>query len=295
MCVIHAGLGMAGSGTGKLLEVAGVRMAIGTQGPSALVMSGIDREILSVVVKGRGGPGRLRMAGGTVGGEAGCSMVGICGLVVIIHMAAGAGIRDIGIISVMACFTCNRGMSSLQLVIIIMNGKCGRFPPWRCSVAVGTGIRDIDGNMVWICRLGIGLLMAAETFGRRSAKAIGMTGTAGSRNMRPGQWEFRVIMVKRPGNGAGRVTFIAGDAGIGVSPDPGVLAVHIRLVMRMAVDTNESLITVGSVMTIGAGTPGAGMFSRINRKKLGIVDLETGRFPSGHRSMTVYAACRYIG
>jgi hypothetical protein len=87
-------------------------------------------------------------------------------------------------------------------------------------------------------------------------------------------------MVKCPGNCAGRMAFVAWDAGIGISSNAIVLAVHISLVMVMAIDTCEGFITARCIMTGGTTAPGTCVFPGIYREVLCIMDLEARRFPA---------------
>jgi hypothetical protein len=52
MGIVHLGLEMTGSGAGKHLEIGRIGMTVAAKCPPALVSSGIDREILAVMVKG---------------------------------------------------------------------------------------------------------------------------------------------------------------------------------------------------------------------------------------------------
>jgi len=97
-------------------------------------------------------------------------------------------------------------------------------------------------------------------------KTIGVALSAGSRYMCPCKREFRVIMVKCPGNCAGRMAFVAWDAGIGISSNAIVLAVHISLVMVMTIDTCEGFITARCIMTGGTTAPGTCVFPEYTGK-----------------------------
>lgn len=66
--IIRFRIHMAG-GAGKLGIVGRVDMAVCTLIPFALVLAAVDREILSVVIKGGRLPGGLRMAGDAICGE----------------------------------------------------------------------------------------------------------------------------------------------------------------------------------------------------------------------------------
>ena len=79
--------------------------------------------------------------------------------------------------------------------------------------------------------------------------------------MSPCKREFPVVVIVRSADSSCRMAFVAREARIGVSSDISVFAVHIRLVVIMAVYAAECLITWGRIVTIGAGAPCPCMFS----------------------------------
>ena len=123
MVVVGRRLRMAGCGTGKDSKIRCIGMAIRTGTPLSLVFPRIDGKILGIVVPVGRRPGTLRVAIGTGFGELRRSMIRVFGLVVIVGMAAGTGIRGCYIIPFMAIGACFRSMGSCQHVIRIMIGE----------------------------------------------------------------------------------------------------------------------------------------------------------------------------
>ena len=76
-------------------------------------------------------------------------------LVVVSLMTSDTRIRRIDIITLMTRITvvCNRCMSASQCIIVVMDRECSWLPTWICRMTSGTGIRNIDSNMVGIGRL----------------------------------------------------------------------------------------------------------------------------------------------
>ena len=77
-------------------------MAFGTTCPGAFVLSGVDREILSVVVEVCRGPCRLGMAFSAGNRELSRCMIWVFRLVVFCYMTSGTGIRGCSIVAIMA-------------------------------------------------------------------------------------------------------------------------------------------------------------------------------------------------
>lgn len=72
-------------------------------------------------------------------------------MVVIIQMAADTGIRNAVVVSVVTLVTiCDARMCPCQRPVIAMNRESSRFPAWVCGVAGSAGIRNTDGDMIWI-------------------------------------------------------------------------------------------------------------------------------------------------
>ncbi len=91
-------------------------MAVGTLIPFAFMAAAINGKIHAIVVESCRFPGRFAMATGAVGRELCRFMVGICGLIIIVDMTAGTGIRSVIIITLVAGGTgiCNAGVGSFE-------------------------------------------------------------------------------------------------------------------------------------------------------------------------------------
>lgn len=63
--------------------------------------------------------------------------------------------------------------------------------------------------------------------------------------MSPGKRELAVVVIIRSAYSSGRMALVTWKACIGISSHIIMFAVHIRLVVRMAVNTTEGLITWG--------------------------------------------------
>ena len=111
-------------------------------------------------------------------------MVGVGRLIIIVDMAACAGIGCIGIVSVVAgsAVVGNTRMRPFQNVIIIVNGESGRLPA-AGSVARRTVRWDIQGNVTWIVALVVILRMTGRTIRRRTGISRSMASEAGRRQM----------------------------------------------------------------------------------------------------------------
>jgi len=117
-----------------------------------------------------------------------------------------------------------------------------------------------------------------------------MTIGAGRGDMCTREREYGCTVIKASFFTSCRMALITGHTDIGISPDTCMSVVHISQVMRVTVDTTESLKTRGIAMTIGATAPCSHVFSGINRKVLCVMDPVFGGFPSGSGGMTI-AAC----
>lgn len=101
MIVIRFRFGMANRTTeSRVIPRRG--MAVGALIPFSLVFAAVNGEKHPVVVKGGRRPGRFTVAAGAVGRELRGFMVGIGGLIIVGHMAAGAGIGRVVVITVVA-------------------------------------------------------------------------------------------------------------------------------------------------------------------------------------------------
>ena len=131
MCGIHVRLIVRMTGdAAEHLVIARICMAIGTGTPGAVVVSGIDRKIKTVMIECRRDPCILGMTACTVGRKL-CSGMGRIGrLVVIVQMAADTGVGSVIVILVMAGIAVVRhgSMGALKYIIVVMDRECGRGP-----------------------------------------------------------------------------------------------------------------------------------------------------------------------
>lgn len=91
-------------------------MAVGTLIPFAFVFTAINGEMHAIVVESCGFPGCFAMATGAVCRELCRFMVGIGGLIIIVDMTAGTGIRSVIIITLVTGGTGigNAGVGSFE-------------------------------------------------------------------------------------------------------------------------------------------------------------------------------------
>jgi len=92
-------------------------------------------------------------------------MIGIVGLVVFIDVTTGAGVRSRVVIPVMTvgALVGDGQVSSLEYVIIVMNGEAGRGPPGIGCVTSRAFVGDRQAHMIGIGSLVIIVLMASFT------------------------------------------------------------------------------------------------------------------------------------
>ncbi len=137
----------------------------------------------------------------------------------------------------------------------------------------------------------VGLVVIVDVAGgagrRGAGKAVGMAVAAGGSNVGTGQREDRIVVVKCSLGSTLGMAFIAGDAVVAVATHILVLVVHVRLVVIMAIDAGKGGVIVWVLVAVGAGAPGAGVLTRINREILSVVDLEFRRFPPGRCGVTI--------
>lgn len=170
MLVACLGIGMARY-AGVLRIVRRIRMAILTLIPFALMRSAVNRKILTVMIKGCRHPGCFTVTTGAIRREVSPGMAGVGGLIVVVQVTPGAGIRGIGVIAHMAGRTvvgyC--GMRAVQRVITVVDAKCCRGPARR-RVAGGAIGGDAQAHVIRIGALAVIRRVAGGTVGRRSGK-----------------------------------------------------------------------------------------------------------------------------
>lgn len=151
MLVGRFSLGVTGD-AGKDGIVGRVGVAVGAGVPFTLVLTGIDREILVVVVKGRGCPGILGMAHFAIRRELCGCMWRIVGLVIIRLVTAITGVWRVVVIAVVTIGTlvCNGHMRSLQHIIVVVDWEGGRLPIGIGGMALLAVIRNANGNVIGV-------------------------------------------------------------------------------------------------------------------------------------------------
>jgi hypothetical protein len=187
--VVHLGLivmCMAINATEKRV-IARVCMAVGTKGPFTGMMSGVDREILTIMVEGRGYPCSGGMAAFAIGRKLCRSMGWICSSSIVGLVTTITGIRGCGVITVVTLVAGDCYMCAGKGIISIVDGECSRCPAWICRVTCCTCGRDIGSNMIRICGGSIVSLVATDTGIRGCAIISVMTLVACGSGMSTGE------------------------------------------------------------------------------------------------------------
>lgn len=163
------------------------------------------------------------------------------------------------------------GINRKVLRVVHQEGR--RLPSGVGGMTGHAGCWDARNDMVRVVGCIISLGVTGETIGRRPCEAVHMAQIACGGEMRSGKREFTVIVVESSLNAACGMALKTCQAGECIAAHLLVLAVHIRLVVSMAVDTAVLFQVAGCGMAFTAGAPCACMLSRVNRKKLGIMSL----------------------
>ena len=164
VCLVVIGRMAAGAGIRCVVVVAVVaNIAVVRDGG---VRSG--QRVKTIVVHGRRHPCRFAVAGGAVRRELLCNVVWIGRLVVVGRMATCTGIRRVVVVAVVAggAFVGDHRMCAVQRVVVVVDGKTGRFPA-NIRMAGRTIGGYPQGAVVWIGRLVVIGCMAARTGVRR--------------------------------------------------------------------------------------------------------------------------------
>ena len=122
--------------TNYLTIIGWVVMTIDALCPLPVVTATIDWEKLTIVVKIGWHPTLLTVTSSTIRGELGSLVIGIGSSKVVIIVTAGASVGCIGIMSVVTSCTIigYTGMSTIQGIILIVDGKRCWSPTWSCSM-----------------------------------------------------------------------------------------------------------------------------------------------------------------
>lgn len=160
-------------------------------------------------------------------------------------------------------------------------------------MAVGTGIGNADGNMVWIDRLGKCIGMAITAQGRSTRIPVAVAAFAGCVNVRTGKREDGCVVIKTRGSITGWMAGKAGGRIVAVSADSLMFTVHVCLVVLMAVDAAELAVIRWIGVAVGTKAPFSVVLARIYREILSIM-IKRGRNP-GTFGMAGLAFCRKLG
>ena len=223
----------AGAGIGRVVVIAVVA-------GSAIIGNGCVRSgqrVKTAVIESRRYPGRFGMAGGAIRRELRRHVVGIGGLVVVGDVTAGAGVRRVVVIAVVAGSAIIRyaRMRAVQGIIVVVNGESGRFPA-GCSMATGAVRRDIQRQVIRVGALVVIRGMATGAIGGSACIPRSVTINAIGREVRPSQREAGVVVIKSTVRFARRVTGQTGGT-----------------VVRIPVDAVVVVVGFGIGMAVGAG------------------------------------------
>lgn len=117
------------------------------------------------MIETRRNPGNLGVAFRTGGRKTGGCVIGIVRRVVVVGMAAKAGVRGVIVIPIMAgrAIIGDCGMRAIQCIVIVVNGKFCRHPAWLCGMAHIAFKRNIQRLVVGINTLIVLGRMATST------------------------------------------------------------------------------------------------------------------------------------
>ena len=205
-------------------------------------------------------------------------MVGVGGPVEIRSMTAGAGIRGVVVVAVVAggTITGDRQVRSVQDPEVVVIRELGRTPTGLGGMAGGTIRREVEGLVVRIgCNVPVGHVAGVTIRGCPSIPG-GMALDAIGGGMGPGQREAGVAVVKGIIGVAGRM---AGEAGITVVVVTRYAdMVIIRFGIGMASRAGEFGIIGRVGMTVRTLVPLTQMLAAVNGEILSVM-VECGRRP----------------
>lgn len=136
----------------KEYEIPGCGMAINALIPFIFMLSGVNREILLIVVVVHRIPGILRMTISAIRWELLVGVIRVAGALVIRSVATVTGVWRVVVIAVVALRTiiCNIQMRAIQHVVIIVDRE-GRWRPTGIRGMTHRAIhRNVDGSMIRI-------------------------------------------------------------------------------------------------------------------------------------------------
>lgn len=273
--------------TTKDHQVARRGVALRTGIPRPLVAPAEDGEVLGIVVEGGRIPFRFGVAASTVRGEADRTVVGGIGGIVIIQMAAHAGVGRIGIVSVVAsgAIVGDPGVGSIEGIIIIVHGKRSRHPVRRCRMADHTICGDSQGCMSRIAAAIVVCIMTGKAGRGRSCKPVGMAGDTIDADMGFSERKVGGIVIKGSIRRTVGMTTKTGATLIGIAGNAAVFVIRPRIAMAGRTGKFGDIIGIG--MAIHAIVPFSLVLSTVNGEELGVVVVKGGRHPTCIGRMTL--------
>lgn len=171
-------------------------MAFRAVAPAAPVRARINREILRVVVPGRGDPSGRRMTVDTCGWEKRCGVAGRDGGIVVSLMAGIAISRCSGVGGLVARVAIESQMTAVQGEAGQVVVKCGRLPG-GCRMTIRARCRESTQYMIWIYSRRVIVTMAVVAPSRRARKSVRMAGSASDRRVSSRQGKRRWVLIGR--------------------------------------------------------------------------------------------------
>ena len=234
------------------------------------------------------------MAGRTIRRELRRRVVGVGRLVVIGRVAARTGVGGVAVIAVVTGRTIvgNGGMRPGQRIVVVVNGKSGRFPAGG-GVATRAIRRNGERYVLRIRTLVVVRCVAARTIRGRTGISGSMTIQTSGGLVRSGQRETGVVVIKSGIAVAGWVTSQASRTVVRIAIDTGVLIVGFRV--EVAGDAGKFRIIGRVGMAIDTLIPLSLVGAAVNREIGGIVLQVGGRCPIRIGGVALRAILREIG
>ncbi len=229
------------------------------------------KRINDIMVESGWCPGRLGVAGSTIGWELRSLVIGVGGGIIFCRMTPGAGIGRVVVIPIMAGSTIlgNTRMCPIQGMIILVNGEGCRRPARVGGVTHGTIHRQIKRCMAGIEGLVKVCGMAGLTRRWRTCIPIRMALDTICPQVCTCQGEIRSVMVKSYIGIAGGVTGQAGRIFIHVPIHAGMPLIGFRIDVTTSTGKFSKIGRV--LVAIYALAPLSLVLSRINGEKINIM------------------------
>ena len=198
-------------------------------------------------------------------------VVRVRSLVVIIHVTALAGVGGVVVIPSMTdgAIVLNSNMGTRYRVIIIMNGKAGRFPARVGRMAGLAIIGNSNAHMIRIDRLVVVRFMAGKAYRWRTRIAVDMAQRAVGIQVSAGQRKVGIVVIKTAFCGSVRMTFQACRAVVGISTYLRMFIAGFSLLV--AGKTCELGIIGWVLMAFRTGIPFPVVFPGIDREILPVM------------------------